>query len=144
MKHQTQKRMAEKLVTAKTEEKAKELEEEAMKVELKTKEEMKPWEQHSAVITIPRFDYNAPLLSSVIPTPDSSSPAPSRGRRVQQKKPCQFLKRQMMNQLGEWGGVHLVLATFYSFDFTEFQTDVDILIHCAFHSFFMNAINIHD
>ena len=77
MKHQTQKRMAEKLVTAKTEEKAKELEEEAMKVELKTKEEMKPWEQHSAVITIPRFDYNAPLLSSVIPTPDSSSPAPS-------------------------------------------------------------------
>nr|XP_027095427.1 uncharacterized protein LOC113715432 isoform X5 [Coffea arabica] len=92
MKHQTQKRMAEKLVTAKTEEKAKELEEEAMKVELKTKEEMKPWEQHSAVITIPRFDYNAPLLSSVIPTPDSSSPAPSRGRRVQQKKPCQFLK----------------------------------------------------
>nr|XP_027100498.1 uncharacterized protein LOC113719489 isoform X3 [Coffea arabica] len=57
--------MAEKLMTAKTEEKAKELEEEAMKVELKTKEELKPWEQHSAVITIPRFDYNAPssLLS---------------------------------------------------------------------------------
>nr|XP_027099072.1 uncharacterized protein LOC113718363 [Coffea arabica] len=50
--------MAEKLATAKTEEKAKELEEEAMKVELKTKEELKPWEQHSAVITIPRFDYN--------------------------------------------------------------------------------------
>ena len=24
------------------------------------KEEMKPWEQHSAVISIPRFDYNAP------------------------------------------------------------------------------------
>lgn len=22
--------------------------------------EMKPWEQHSAVISIPRFDYNAP------------------------------------------------------------------------------------
>ncbi|XP_027154522.1 uncharacterized protein LOC113754335 isoform X1 [Coffea eugenioides] len=63
-----------------------------MKVELKTKEELKPWEQHSTVITIPHFDYNAPLLSSVIPTPDSSSPAPSRGRRVQQKKPCQFLK----------------------------------------------------
>ncbi|XP_027152816.1 uncharacterized protein LOC113752954 isoform X2 [Coffea eugenioides] len=93
MKHQTQKRMAEKLVTAKTEEKAKELEEEAMKVELKTKEELKPWEQHSAVITIPRLDYNTPFLSSVIPTPDSSSPASSRGRRVQQKKPCQFLKR---------------------------------------------------
>ncbi|XP_027152941.1 uncharacterized protein LOC113753062 isoform X2 [Coffea eugenioides] len=52
--------MAEKLVTAKTEEKAKELEEEAKKVELKTKKELKPWEQHSAVITIPRFDYNAP------------------------------------------------------------------------------------
>nr|XP_027066505.1 uncharacterized protein LOC113692313 [Coffea arabica] len=36
-----------------------------MKVGLKTKEELKPWEQHSAVITIPRFDYNAPssLLS---------------------------------------------------------------------------------
>ena len=52
-------------MTAKTEEKAKELEEEAMKVELKTKEELKPWEQHSVVITIPRFDYNAPssLLS---------------------------------------------------------------------------------
>ena len=58
MKHR-KKRMAEKLVTAKTEEKAKELEEEAMKVELKTKEELKPWEQHSVVITIPRFDYNA-------------------------------------------------------------------------------------
>ncbi|KAJ8432994.1 hypothetical protein Cgig2_029444 [Carnegiea gigantea] len=25
-------------------------------------EEMKPWEQHSAVISIPRFDYNAPSL----------------------------------------------------------------------------------
>lgn len=24
------------------------------------KEEMKPWEQHSAIISIPRFDYNAP------------------------------------------------------------------------------------
>lgn len=24
------------------------------------KKEMKPWEQHSAVISIPRFDYNAP------------------------------------------------------------------------------------
>ncbi|CDP21747.1 unnamed protein product [Coffea canephora] len=46
----TRKRVAEKFVTAKTEEKAKEL-------ELKTKE-LKPWEQHSVVITIPRFDYN--------------------------------------------------------------------------------------
>ncbi|CDP22246.1 unnamed protein product [Coffea canephora] len=45
--------------TAKTEERAKELATEAMKVELKTTEELKPWEQHSAVITIPRFDYNA-------------------------------------------------------------------------------------
>jgi len=24
------------------------------------KEELKPWEQHAAVISIPRFDYNAP------------------------------------------------------------------------------------
>ncbi|XP_027152814.1 uncharacterized protein LOC113752953 isoform X2 [Coffea eugenioides] len=56
--------MAEKLLIAKTEEKAKELEEEAMKVELKTKEELKPWEQHTAVITIPCFDDNAPSLLS--------------------------------------------------------------------------------
>nr|XP_027068205.1 uncharacterized protein LOC113693746 isoform X3 [Coffea arabica] len=84
--------MAEKLVTAKTEEKAKELEEEAKKVELKTKKELKPWEQHSAVITIPLLTTMPLLPSPVIPTPDSSSPAPSRGRRVQQKKPCQFLK----------------------------------------------------
>lgn len=28
--------------------------------EREIKEEMKPWEQHSAVISIPRFDYNAP------------------------------------------------------------------------------------
>ncbi|XP_027152942.1 uncharacterized protein LOC113753062 isoform X3 [Coffea eugenioides] len=87
--------MAEKLVTAKTEEKAKELEEEAKKVELKTKKELKPWEQHSAVITIPRFDYNAP---SSLPSHSHSGflitcPISKRGRRVQQKKPCQFLKK---------------------------------------------------
>ncbi|XP_071928944.1 uncharacterized protein [Coffea arabica] len=51
--------MAEKLGTPKTEEKAKKLAEEAMKVELKTKQELRSWEQHSAVISIPRFDYDA-------------------------------------------------------------------------------------
>lgn len=31
-----------------------------MGAENKEEQEMKPWEQHSAVISIPRFDYNAP------------------------------------------------------------------------------------
>ncbi|KAL3502172.1 hypothetical protein ACH5RR_036621 [Cinchona calisaya] len=34
--------------------------EEEQEVKMKTEEEMKPWEQHSAVISIPRFDYSAP------------------------------------------------------------------------------------
>lgn len=33
---------------------------ESEQIEGVVKETMKPWEQHSAVISIPRFDYNAP------------------------------------------------------------------------------------
>ena len=33
---------------------------------------------------------------------------------------CVAKGRQRVNQLREWEGVHLVLATFYSFDLMEF------------------------
>lgn len=52
-------------------------------VDVKAKEEMKPWEQHSAVISIPRFDYSAPssILSRshsgfLVTCPISKNPLP--------------------------------------------------------------------
>ncbi|CAM8886147.1 unnamed protein product [Rhodiola kirilowii] len=53
---------------------------------------LRPWEQHCNVIIILASTTTRPPLSSIILTLASSSPAPSRGRKAQLKKPCPSLK----------------------------------------------------